>query len=145
MLAKYAIDDPGLIAQAQAFASPAGFNFLQPRRSTRSETGAGGASGSGGAGGAGVGGWVHLSDARNPPDFGRIAWYVDLYRHDIVWGGVANKLVYRPEDILGSVEVDGQGGIIGNFQPSGTYRIVTNQGMWVSPLTPHSESPLTMM
>jgi hypothetical protein len=38
-------------------------------------------------------------------------------------------LDYRPEDILGSVEVDGKGEIIGNFQESGTYRIVTNQGM----------------
>lgn len=35
----------------------------------------------------------------------------------------------RPEDILGSVEVDGKGEIIGNFQASGTYRIITNQGM----------------
>jgi len=30
---------------------------------------------------------------------------------------------------MGSVEVDGQGNIIGNYQPSGTYRMVTNQGM----------------
>jgi hypothetical protein len=35
----------------------------------------------------------------------------------------------RPEDILGSVEVDGKGEIVGNYQPSGTYRIVTNQGI----------------
>lgn len=35
----------------------------------------------------------------------------------------------RPEDILGSVEVDSYGTIVGNFQPSGTYRIVTNEGM----------------
>jgi len=35
----------------------------------------------------------------------------------------------RPEDIMGSVEVNGQGGIIGNYQASGTYRIVTNEGM----------------
>ncbi len=35
----------------------------------------------------------------------------------------------RPEDIFGSVEVDGQGEIIGNFQASGTYRIVTRDGM----------------
>lgn len=35
----------------------------------------------------------------------------------------------RPEDILGSVEVDGKGEIVGNYQSSGTYRIVTNQGM----------------
>jgi hypothetical protein len=35
----------------------------------------------------------------------------------------------RPEDIFGSLEVDGRGNIMGNFQPSGTYRIVTNEGM----------------
>ena len=52
---------------------------------------------------------MHLSDDRTPVDFGRIAW---------------------PEDIFGSVEVDGQGKIIGgSFQGSGTYRVVTNQGM----------------
>ncbi|KXX76284.1 hypothetical protein MMYC01_206941 [Madurella mycetomatis] len=108
VLAKHAADDPGLKSQAQAFASPGGFSFIQARNQRSTGTGAGGASAEGGAGGAGVGGWVHLSDARNPPDFGRIAW---------------------PEDILGSVEVDGKGDIIGNFQASGTYRIVTNQGI----------------
>ncbi|KAK3309152.1 uncharacterized protein B0T15DRAFT_491683 [Chaetomium strumarium] len=108
VLAKHAADDPDLKSQAQAFASPGGFSFIQARSSRGTGTGAGGASAEGGAGGAGVGGWVHLSDTRNPPDFGRIAW---------------------PEDILGSVEVDGKGEIIGNFQASGTYRIVTNQGI----------------
>ncbi|KAM7195452.1 hypothetical protein V8F20_007511 [Naviculisporaceae sp. PSN 640] len=108
VLAKHAADDPDLKSQAQAFASPGGFNFIQARNQRGTGTGAGGASAEGGAGGAGVGGWVHLSDSRNPPDFGRIAW---------------------PEDILGSVEVDGRGNIIGNYQPSGTYRIVTNQGV----------------
>jgi len=38
-------------------------------------------------------------------------------------------VIHRPEDILGSVEVDGHGRVIGNFQPSGTYRIVTNEGI----------------
>ncbi|KAK4457403.1 hypothetical protein QBC42DRAFT_341759 [Cladorrhinum samala] len=104
VLAKNAAQDPELKSQAQAFASPGGFNFIQPARGKETS----GASGSGGAGGAGVGGWVHLSDRRNPPDFGRIAW---------------------PEDILGSVEVDGKGEIIGNYQPSGTYRIITNEGI----------------
>ncbi|KAL2023158.1 hypothetical protein VTK56DRAFT_3764 [Thermocarpiscus australiensis] len=108
VLAKHAAADPGLKSQAQAFASPGGFSFIQARSQRGSGTGAGGASAEGGAGGAGVGGWVHLSDARNPPDFGRIAW---------------------PEDIFGSVEVDRKGEIIGNFQASGTYRIVTNQGI----------------
>ncbi|KAK4191179.1 hypothetical protein QBC35DRAFT_23086 [Podospora australis] len=109
VLAKHAADDPGLQAQAQALASPGGFTFIQTGRSTKGGgTGAGGASAEGGAGGAGVGGWVHLSDARNPPDYGRIAW---------------------PEDIFGSVEVDGKGNIVGNYQSSGTYRIVTNEGI----------------
>jgi hypothetical protein len=53
---------------------------------------------------------VHLSDRRNPPDFGRIAW---------------------PEDILASVEVDEAGEVVGKAQPSGTYRILTNEGMCV--------------
>lgn len=76
VLAKHAINDPGLQSQAQALASPAGFNFITARNNRGTGTGAGGASASGGAGGAGVGGWVHLSDERNPPDFGRIAWWV---------------------------------------------------------------------
>ncbi|KAK0615877.1 hypothetical protein B0T17DRAFT_539475 [Bombardia bombarda] len=108
VLKKHAADDPDLQSQAKAFASPGGFTFIQSRNRRGSGTGAGGASAEGGAGGAGVGGWVHLSDARNPPDFGRIAW---------------------PEDILGSIEVDGQGNIVGNFQASGTYRIITNEGI----------------
>ncbi|SZF02642.1 unnamed protein product [Blumeria hordei] len=57
------------------------------------------------------GGWVHISDERAAPDDGRrIAW---------------------PEDIFGSLEVDGQGHFVdgGRYQPSGTYRIVTPQGI----------------
>lgn len=75
MLAEHAPDDADLQGQAKAFASPGGFNFIQARNQRGTGTGAGGASAESGAGGAGVGGWVHLSDARNPPDFGRIAWY----------------------------------------------------------------------
>ncbi|KAK0720639.1 hypothetical protein B0H67DRAFT_600072 [Lasiosphaeris hirsuta] len=41
-------------------------------------------------------------------------------------GGAGGR---EPEDIMGSVEVDSRGMIIGNFQPSGTYRIVTNEGI----------------
>ncbi|OAQ81015.1 hypothetical protein VFPFJ_09470 [Purpureocillium lilacinum] len=118
--------DEDVVSQARAFASPGGFNlgsggsfFAQHRPgrgSSRKQgggggaggSGAGGASAQGGAGGGGRGGWVHLSDRRNPPDFGRIAW---------------------PEDILGSVEVDGSGNVVGKVQPSGTYRIVTNEGI----------------
>ncbi|KND88832.1 hypothetical protein TOPH_06487 [Tolypocladium ophioglossoides CBS 100239] len=110
--------DEDVTNQARAFASPGGFNLgsggsftpqQRPSRgASRKQGGGGGASAQGGAGGGGRGGWVHLSDRRNPPDFGRIAW---------------------PEDILGSVEVDESGQVIGRVQPSGTYRVVTNEGI----------------
>lgn len=54
-----------------------------------------------------------MSDSRNPPDYGRIAW---------------------PEDIFGSLQVDGKGELVGEageYQASGTYRIVTRDGMSV--------------
>ncbi|KAF5507536.1 hypothetical protein CGCA056_v013248 [Colletotrichum aenigma] len=110
VLAEHAHKDKDLLAQAAAFAGPGGANlgsggvfFAQ-----KSKRGSRKVGGGGGAGGGGHGGYVHLSDSRNPPDFGRIAW---------------------PEDILGSVEVDQSGNIIGNLEPSGTYRIITNEGM----------------
>ncbi len=62
-------------------------------------------------GGAGRGGYIHVSDQRNPPDFGRVAW---------------------PEDILGSLELDGEGKFVegtGKYQDAGTYRMVTNEGI----------------
>jgi len=62
-------------------------------------------------GGAGRGGYIHVSDQRNPPDFGRVAW---------------------PEDIFGSLELDGEGKFVdgkGRYQESGTYRVVTNEGI----------------
>ena len=126
VVTEYGHKDDDVIAQARALASPGGTNlgsggvfFPQQRHNQRrlrqqgggggaSGSGAGGASSQGGAGGAGRGGWVHLSDRRNPPDFGRIAW---------------------PEDILGSVEVDHAGNVVGKIQPSGTYRVLTNEGM----------------
>lgn len=129
MLQEHGHQDEDVTSQARAFASTGGFNLgsggaffpnqHQSRRRGSSArqggggggaggSGAGGASAQGGAGGAGRGGWVHLSDRRNPPDFGRIAW---------------------PEDILGSVEVDEAGEVVGRVQPSGTYRVVTNEGM----------------
>lgn len=56
-----------------------------------------------------MGGWIHVSDMRNPPDYGRIAW---------------------PEDIFGSLEVDGSGRIVeGSWQDSGSYRAVTREGV----------------
>ena len=83
VLAAHAKEDKDLQSQAQAFASPGGAIFgaggassSRTARRKQNETGAGGASAQGGAGGAGIGGWVHLSDQRNPPDFGRIAWSV---------------------------------------------------------------------
>jgi hypothetical protein len=108
--------------QAAAFASSSGSAlgsggmFFPQQQNTgrgkiRKGDGAGGASSQGGAGGGGRGGWVHVSDTRAPPDYGRIAW---------------------PEDIFGSLEVDGRGDFVdglGNWQGSGTYRVVTREGM----------------
>lgn len=107
VLAQYAHLDPMVISQAKALAATGGGNL----GSLQSGGGAGGASDQGGAGGAGRGGWIHVSDQRNPPDYGRIAW---------------------PEDIFGSVEVDAEGQFVdthGHYQPSGTYRIVTREGI----------------
>ncbi|KAJ9658630.1 hypothetical protein H2201_007710 [Coniosporium apollinis] len=137
VLSEHAVHDPDVQSQAAAFASTAGSNLgsggvffpanhpsRRPERRRRGSggpgygggggtggDGAGAASVQGGAGGAGRGGWLHVSDQRNPPDYGRIAW---------------------PEDIFGSVEVDGQGKFVGkngNYQSSGTYRVVTREGI----------------
>ncbi|CAK7231907.1 hypothetical protein SCUCBS95973_008080 [Sporothrix curviconia] len=104
VLSKHAAQDDGLKAQAAAFAAPGGTIFSNAGASHSGSSG----SVQQGSGGGGVGGWVHLSDLRNPPDFGRIAW---------------------PEDIFGSVEVDSTGTLLNNFQPSGSYRILTNEGI----------------
>ena len=90
-------------------------------RRRRGEVGdsSGGASGQGGAGSAGRGGWIHLSDSRRPPEYGRIAWYVSCH---CVWGLGVTDGVNRPEDIFGSLEVDANGQFVGgngNYQPSG--------------------------
>lgn len=126
----HAVDDPEVQAQAALYASQAGsalgsggafFPKQRRQRTPKPKTppgggggaagdGAGGASAQGGMGGAGRGGYIHVSDQRNPPDFGRVAW---------------------PEDILGSLEVDGEGGFVeprGRYQRSGTYRILTREG-----------------
>ncbi|KAF1936869.1 hypothetical protein EJ02DRAFT_459170 [Clathrospora elynae] len=105
VFATHATSDPYVQSQASVYASPGGMDLSGP------DDGAGGANHQGGAGGAGHGGWIHISDLRNPPDYGRIAW---------------------PEDILGSVEVDGNGrfaGGTGGWQDSGTYRVVTREGI----------------
>ena len=52
-----------------------------------------------------------MYDNRRPPDFGRIP---------------------DPEDIFGSLEVDGSGRFVdghGRYQASGTYRVVTRDGI----------------
>jgi hypothetical protein len=113
----HAVEDPWIQSQAQAFATSSG-SWINPSESLRqrskkrfAEGGGGGASAQGGAGGGGRGGYIHISDLRAPPDYGRIAW---------------------PEDIFGSLEVDGAGNFVeekGNYQPSGSYRIITRDGI----------------
>ncbi|KAH8599313.1 hypothetical protein B0O99DRAFT_649905 [Bisporella sp. PMI_857] len=102
VLAAHAHQDPQTIAQAAAFASSSSSSALF-RQDKRKQRGAGG--------GGGRGGFVHVSDSRAPPDYGRIAW---------------------PEDIFGSLEVDSQGRLVdggGRWQESGTYRVVTREGI----------------
>ena len=123
--------DPNVQSQAQAMASTSGSSlgsggaFFPNQRQQRRRSGgtpygggggtggdgAGGASSQGGAGGAGRGGWIHVYDERHPPDYGRIP---------------------DPEDIFGSVEVDGEGKFVdghGRYQASGSYRVVTRDGL----------------
>ncbi|KAI9039940.1 uncharacterized protein KD926_008926 [Aspergillus affinis] len=122
VLAEHGHQDPDAVSQAQVMVSTAGANLSSGgvlltggrARRRRGETAdlSGGASGQGGAGSAGRGGWIHLSDGRRPPEYGRIAW---------------------PEDIFGSLEVDGNGSFVGgngNYQSSGTYRMVTRDGFF---------------
>ncbi|KAG9236400.1 hypothetical protein BJ875DRAFT_230518 [Amylocarpus encephaloides] len=132
VLKHHAAEDPMVQGQAAAFASTSGSAlgsggmFFPQQRGKRGVKkagggggtggdGAGGASSQGGAGGGGRGGWLHVSDARAPPDYGRIAW---------------------PEDIFGSLEVDGRGefvagddGTRGCWQSSGSYRVITREGI----------------
>lgn len=120
VLSEHAHEDPDAISQAQVMVSTSGSNMVfggvltGSRRGRKRQPGSdfsSGASGQGGAGSAGRGGWIHISDSRRPPEYGRIAW---------------------PEDIFGSLEVDGEGKFVGengNYQPSGTYRTVTRDGI----------------
>lgn len=129
VIQNHAFEDPDVQAQASMYASQAGSQlgsggvfFPQQQQSRRQRQaygggggtgggGAGGASAQGGMGGAGRGGYIHVSDQRNPPDFGRTAW---------------------PEDIFGSLEVDGDGKFVepkGRYQEAGTYRMCTNEGI----------------
>ncbi|KIW75248.1 hypothetical protein Z517_12022 [Fonsecaea pedrosoi CBS 271.37] len=109
VISENAASDPEVQSQAAVMISSSGSSFLHTAR--RQQTGSSGASDQGGHGSAGRGGWLHVSDQRRIPDFGRIA---------------------EPEDIFGSVEVDGHGNFVdghGGYQPSGTYRICTNDGI----------------
>ncbi|KAK5105345.1 hypothetical protein LTS08_001622 [Lithohypha guttulata] len=109
VLAEQACQDPQVKAQAAAMISSSGASFMQVNR--RTNTGSSGASDQGGYGSAGRGGFIHVSDNRRPPDYGRIA---------------------DPEDIFGSLEVEGDGSFTngtGKYQESGTYRIVTRDGV----------------
>ncbi|OAL22183.1 hypothetical protein AYO20_11224 [Fonsecaea nubica] len=109
VISENAASDPEVQSQAAVMISSSGSSFLHTAR--RQQTGSSGASDQGGHGSAGRGGWLHVSDQRRIPDFGRIA---------------------EPEDIFGSVEVDGHGKFVdghGGYQPSGTYRICTNDGI----------------
>ncbi|GIZ42576.1 hypothetical protein CKM354_000583800 [Cercospora kikuchii] len=130
-----AANDPEVQAQAAMYASSAGSSLgsggtffpanhpsqQRQRRKTKTKEygggggtggdGAGGASAQGGMGGAGRGGYIHVSDQRYPPDFGRVAY---------------------PEDIFGSLELDSHGNFVdgtGRYQAGNTYRVVTNEGI----------------
>ncbi|KAL8848079.1 MAG: hypothetical protein Q9221_006881 [Calogaya cf. arnoldii] len=131
VIATHAHKDPDIISQARAMASIGGSNLgsgasmfpSQRRRRVAREgpsygggggaggDGAGGASSQGGTGGGGRGGHIHVYDYRHPPDYGRIP---------------------DPEDIFGSLEVDGRGMFVdgeGRYQRSGTYRVITRDGV----------------
>lgn len=137
VIAEHAVQDPEVQGQAAMYASqagsalgsggmffPANHPSQQRQRNKRQSStmqygggggtggdGAGGASAQGGMGGAGRGGFIHVSDQRNPPDFGRVAY---------------------SEDIFGSLEIDGTGQFVdgtGRYQRSGTYRICTQEGV----------------
>ncbi|PYH46755.1 uncharacterized protein BP01DRAFT_364328 [Aspergillus saccharolyticus JOP 1030-1] len=124
VMTEHGYQDPDAISQAQVMVSTSGANLStggvlltggQARKRRSEGDSSGGASGQGGAGSAGRGGWIHLSDNRRPPEFGRIAW---------------------PEDIFGSLEVDGEGKFVGgngNYQPSGIHSDM--QGPWTRRLT----------
>lgn len=109
VLAEQSCNDPQVKGQAAAMASSSGATLMQVDR--RTTTGSAGASAQAGAGSGGQGGFIHVSDNRHPPDFGRIA---------------------EPEDIFGSLEVDGNGAFTdghGRFQESHTYRVCTRDGV----------------
>ncbi|KLJ13182.1 hypothetical protein EMPG_11871 [Blastomyces silverae] len=111
VIAEHAHEDPDVVSQAQVMAYTTGVNLAtggrgqkQRRRGAASSN----ESSTDSTNSTRRGGWIHIFDTRNPPEFARIAW---------------------PEDIFGSLEVDGNGNIEGNYQPSGTYRVITSNGI----------------
>lgn len=93
MISEHAREDPDVISQAQVMASTAGANLgsggiffaAQNKRKRPGGDSSGGASAQGGAGSGGRGGWIHVSDARSPPEYGRIPSYsltLDRYSYN---------------------------------------------------------------
>lgn len=83
VVAEHAHEDPDAKSQAYVMVSTSGANLSsggvlmtgqRARRRRGSADSSGGASGQGGAGSAGRGGWIHISDSRRPPEYGRIPW-----------------------------------------------------------------------
>lgn len=70
-----------------------------------------------------------MSDLRAPPDYGRIAWPEDIVSGVSASIGRFKRLTNAQ---FGSLEVDGTGNFVdgtGNWQSSGTYRVVTREGI----------------
>jgi hypothetical protein len=113
VIAEHAHADPFVQSEAAVMISTSGGSLFQTGRREQ-EAGTGGTSGQGGygsGGGSNRGGFVHVYDQRRVPDYGRIP---------------------DPEDIFGSVEVDGEGKFVdgnGRYEQSGTYRVCTNDGI----------------
>ncbi|RPA87594.1 hypothetical protein BJ508DRAFT_410357 [Ascobolus immersus RN42] len=101
VLSENVFDDPDVQNQAHGFAASTSTQILSTQRRRGGKRNVN----------AAVGGWLHVSDNRKPPDWARIA---------------------DPEDIFGSVMVDGTGQLVrdaGTWSESGTYRLVTNDGI----------------
>ncbi|OJD26933.1 hypothetical protein ACJ73_01681 [Blastomyces percursus] len=111
VIADHAHEDPEVVSQAQVMAYTSGVNLSTGGQGQKQRRRGAASSNEGSKDSTNStrrGGWIHIFDKRNPPEFARIAW---------------------PEDIFGSLEVDGNGNIEGNYQPSGTYRIITSNGI----------------
>lgn len=59
-----------------------------------------------------VGGFLHIADQRNPPEYARVP---------------------DPQDIFGLFEVDRDGNM-GGYEPCNSYRLVTREGVYVTSL-----------